>query len=50
MLLKLRPITKVVGNDKLQRAIEKSSFSGVYHHFSENGGKIFIETGNIFES
>lgn len=49
MLLKLRQITKVVGNDKLQHAIEKS-LSGVCHHFSKNGGKIFIEMGNLFES
>lgn len=40
---------KLVGNDKLLHAIEKS-LSGVCHHFSKDGGKTFIEMGNIFES
>lgn len=49
MLLKLRQITKVVGNDKLQHAIDRF-LPGVSHNFSKGGGKIFIEMGNIFES
>lgn len=49
MLLKLWQITKVVGNYKLQHAIEKS-LSGVCHRLSKDGGKIIIEMGNIFES